>query len=243
MLHTWRNLAGLVLRAGRADPVHAGELAELGLLLRNLDGPERFAIDLFVPGTAQPTRLDVAAGTEQLVSVALPTQRRGWQALPRMRLSTTFPLGLWRAWAWWHPQARVLVLPRPETPAAPLPESGSAGSERAGRGEDDFAAIRPFRPGDSPRRLAWKAMARTGGDVLLVREFEGGSGGRLQLDWDALPAGLDTEARVSRLARWVVDAEAAGVAYSLRLPGASIALDAGPAHRAACLEALALLPG
>jgi len=243
MLHTWRNLVGLVLRAGRAEPVHAGEVAELGLLLRNLDGPERFAIDLFVPGTARPTRIDIAAGTEPLVSVALPTDRRGWQALPRMRLSTTFPLGLWRAWAWWHPQARVLVLPRPETPAAPMPESGASGTERTGRGEDDFAAIRPFRPGDSPRRLAWKAMARSGGDALLVREFEGGAGGQLHLDWDALPAGLDVESRVSRLARWVIDAEAAGLGYALRLPGVSLALDAGPAHRAACLEALALVPG
>ncbi len=243
MLHTWRNMLGLVLRAGRAEPVHAGELAELGLLVQNLDGPDRFALDLFVPGTAQPTRLDVSAGTEQLVSVALPTGRRGWQPLPRMRLSTTFPLGLWRAWAWWHPQARLLVLPRPETPAVPPPDSGSAGTERAGRGEEDFAAIRPFRPGDSPRRLAWKAMARTGGDALLVREFEGGTGGQLDLDWNALPAGLDVETRVSRLTRWVVDAESAGLRYALSVPGTTLPLDAGPAHRAACLEALALLPG
>lgn len=243
MLHTWRNLAGLVLTAGRADPVHAGEVAELGLLVRNPQGAERFAIELAVPGAAQPTRLDVAAGSEQLVSVALPTERRGWQPLPRMRLSTTFPLGLWRAWAWWHPQARVLVLPRPETPAAPLPESGGAGTERTGRGAEDFAAIRPFRPGDSPRRLAWKAMARTGGDTLLVREYEGGSGGQLHLDWLALPASLDVEDRVSRLARWIVDAEAAGLSYSLVLPGVALELDGGATHRAACLEALAVTRG
>lgn len=240
MLHTWRNLGGLVLRPGRAEPVHAGEIAEFGLQVRSPPGPDRFAIELDVPGTAQPTRIDVTAATEQLVLVALPTSRRGWQSPPRMRLSTTFPLGLWRAWAWWHPQARVLVLPRLETPASPLPESGSAGTERSGRGEDDFAAIRPFREGDSPRRLAWKAMARTGGDTLLVREYEGGSGGELMLDWHALPAGLDTEARLSRLARWVVDAEASGLHYGLRLPGTELPLDAGPAHRAACLEALAL---
>jgi len=242
MLHTWRNLLGLTLRAGRVEPVHAGELAELGLLLHNGAGPERFAIALSVPGTAQPTAIDVAARTEHLVTVALPTERRGWLAVPRMRLSTTWPLGLWRAWAWWHPAVRVLVLPRPESPAAPLPESGSDGTERSGRGEEDFAAIRPFRAGDSPRRLAWKAMARTGGDALLIREFEGGAGGQLLLDWDALPGSLDPEERLSRLARWVVDAEAAGMQYGLRLPGTTLALDAGPVHRAACLEALALAP-
>ena len=38
-----------------------------------------------------------------------------------------------------------------------------------------------------------------------------------------------------------IDVEAAGLGYALRLPGVSLALDAGPAHRAACLEALALL--
>jgi uncharacterized protein (DUF58 family) len=245
MLHTWRNLLGLRLRAGRCEPVHAGELAELGLLLQNPGGPERFAMELDVPGTAQPTRIDVSAGAEQLVAVALPTGRRGWCAAPRMRLSTTWPLGLWRAWAWWHPQVRVLVLPRPETPAVPLPESGVGGSEHVGRGrgEDDVAAIRPFRAGDSTRRLAWKAMARSGGDGLLVREFEGASGGQLWLDWSSFPPALDTEARVSRLARWVIDAETAGIRYGLRLPGTVLALDAGPAHRAACLEALALAPG
>jgi uncharacterized protein (DUF58 family) len=242
MLHTWRNLAGLTLRAGRAEPVHAGEIAEFGLIVHNGQGPERWAIELVVPGTAQPARIDVAAASELLVAVALPTERRGWQSVPRMRLHTTWPLGLWRAWAWWHPQARVLVLPRLETPAPPMPESGATGTERRGRGEDDFAAIRPFRVGDSPRRLAWKAMARTGGDTLLVREFEGGSGGQLELDWSALPGGLDTEARCSRLARWIVDAEAAGLRYGLRLPQASLPMDAGPAHRAACLEALALAP-
>ena len=162
MLHTWRNLLGLTLRAGRAEPVHAGELAELGLILHNTKGRARYAIELTVPGNAQSTLIDVEAGVDQLIDVALPTDRRGWQTAPRMRLSTRWPLGLWQAWAWWHPQVRVLVLPRLETPAAPLPESSSSGNEfnARGRGEDDFSAIRSFREGDSTRRLAWKAWRR-----------------------------------------------------------------------------------
>ena len=55
MLHTWRNLAGLTLRAGRAEPVHAGEIAEFGLIVHNGQGPERWAIELVVPGTALTT--------------------------------------------------------------------------------------------------------------------------------------------------------------------------------------------
>jgi uncharacterized protein (DUF58 family) len=61
----------------------------------------------------------------------------------------------------------------------------------------------------------------------------------LWLEWDTLRE-LDVEARLSRLARWVVDAEAARLTYGLRLPGASIAPGQGPAHRHQCLRALAL---
>ena len=242
MIHTWRNLLGLTLRPGRAEPVHAGEFAEFGLMVRNAGGLERFALELSVPGVTQLTRIDVSPRSEQIVSVVLPTTKRGWLDVPRMRLETTWPLGLWRAWARWHPTARALVLPRPETPAVPLPISESAGGEPNGRvrGEEDVAAIRPYRSGDSPRRLAWKAMARTGGDTLLVREFEGGSGGLLRLEWSALPGSLSGEERISRLTRWVIDAEAAGLHYGLRLPGVDIEPSTGPIHRAECLRALAL---
>ena len=66
--------------------------------------------------------------------------------------------------------------------------------------------------------------------------------GLLWLDWTQLPAGLDTEARVSRLTRWVMDAESLRLRYGLRLPHAEIAPDGGPSHRARCLRELALTP-
>jgi uncharacterized protein (DUF58 family) len=244
MIHTWRNLAGLVLRAGRAEPVHAGEFAEFGMVLRNPRGPERFALELMVPGTRKPARLDIPVGPEHLLTLALPTERRGWHALPRMRLQSSWPLGLWRAWANWAPETRILVLPQPESSGLPLPLPQAEGRELQGRarGEDDPAGIRPWRLGDSPRRLAWKAIARLGSDSLLVTEFEGGQGGLLWLEWAQLPAQMGTEAKISRLTRWVLDAELAGLRYGLRLPGSEIAPDTGHAHRAACLRELALAP-
>ena len=243
MFHTFRNLAGLVLRPGRAEPVFAGQPAEFSVLLINPARLERYAIRVHAPGMAQPEVVDVAANSEQLVHVAIPALRRGWMTLPRVKLWTQFPLGLLQAWAYWHPAMRVLVYPTPETPAAPLPELTSIAGEGqgSGRGEDDVAAVRPYRAGDSPRRIAWRAMARTASDELLSKEFEGGERGELWLDWNLLPSYMDAEARVSRLTRWVLDAEASGARWALKLPGQFHELDGGAMHRARCLEALATI--
>ena len=55
-----------------------------------------------------------------------------------------------------------------------------------------------------------------------------------------MPPSMDTEVKLSRLTRWVLDADAAHVAYGLRLPGVALPLGMGEAHRERCLEALAL---
>ncbi len=242
ILHTFRNVAQIVMRPGRAEPVFAGQLAEFSLMLLNPTRHERFAIRMIAPGMARETLDDLPPGSEQLVKIALPTERRGWMPIPRLTLWTTYPLGIWRAWAYWWPATRVLVYPTPESPAAPLPELSAANGEGdgGGLGEDDIAAIRPYVAGDPIRRIAWKAVARSASDELLTKQFDGGQRGELMLDWRLIPAQLDPESRLSRLTRWVVDAENTGARYGLRLPGIEIEIDGGPAHRERCLEALAL---
>ena len=75
-----------------------------------------------------------------------------------------------------------------------------------------------------------------------MREFEQPRGSDVVLDWNALPE-LDRESRIRRLARWIDEAERAGMHYRLQLPGmAALGPGSGNAHRHACLRALALLP-
>jgi uncharacterized protein (DUF58 family) len=99
--------------------------------------------------------------------------------------------------------------------------------------------LRAYRQGDPRRNIAWKPSARHGS--LLVREHERREGAEIVLDWREL-ASLPVEARISRLARWVDEAERRNRRYRLRLPGESLGPAQGPAHRHACLRALALLP-
>ena len=105
---------------------------------------------------------------------------------------------------------------------------------------DDVHHLRSYRRGDARRAIAWKPSARR--DHLLVREYEQPLGAEVVLDWWQL-SGLDNEARIRRLARWVDDAEREGRRYRLDLPGhAPLGPGSGPQQRHACLRALALLP-
>lgn len=235
-------LSGLRITALHVDPVHAGEMLRLRLRietgLRSREGV-RLCVGsgtgIALPPETQPP------GGEAEIELALPALQRGLQNIDRLRISTTQPLGLARAWSWWQPQACVLIYPPLETDAPPLPEFDGDGVAvpRARRSGDDPHHLRDYRSGDAPRQIAWKVSARL--DRLLVREYEAGSAQDLLLDWQALRH-LPCEQRIARLARWVIDAERSGRRYRLRLPNGVHGPARGPEHRHACLRDLALLP-
>ncbi len=239
MLHTHRNLHRLRVAPGACVPVFAGETAQFEVVLTNDAGTPRFGVVIEQNG-ADAARTDIPAHASATASLGLRVARRGWQPLPPFRLATRFPLGLLYSWSRpVHIAHACLVYP---APAVPLPfRATPAETLRPEQGQrlggDDFIGAREYQPGDSPRHIDWKAFARTG--LLTTKQFGGGYQALVWLDWEALPE-FDTEARLSVLARWVLDAEAAGAHYGLRLPGTVIAPDRGEAHEHACLKALAL---
>ncbi len=239
MLLTFRNLAHLRLSGGRVQPVFAGEQAQFTLHIANDTRADRYAIGVTGDGIAADY-VDVAAGGSVIATVPLPAVRRGWLRPGRMTLFTRFPTGLFRAWSYAEPDVQCLVYPAPATPGLPLPrpEAGNQAGGMSGQGQDEFSGLRPYRPGDSPRHMAWKAVARD--DTLLTKQFAGRADAELWLSWDALPAAMDAELRLSHLARWVLQAEACGLHFGLRLPGITLPPAGGPGHCADCLRALAL---
>ena len=240
MVHTARNLARLAVSAGRAEPVYAGESAQFRLYLDGRAAFDRPSILARHVGSGSQLVVDVPARGVAEVVLAVPAPRRGWVALGRVMLETRFPLGLFRAWSYLEPDARCLVYPRPErSPLPPYSGEAAAGVRHAPTpGSDDFAGLRGYQRSDSPRHIAWKAVARS--DKMLTKQFAGDAAAELWLDAQLLPTGLTLEQRLSRLAGWVLAADRAGAHYGLRLPGVEIAPGRGDAHRAACLQALAL---
>jgi uncharacterized protein (DUF58 family) len=243
MLHTYQNLAGLSGRITAGPPVFAGDRQTFHLRLAN---PHRTAkVDVCAShsdpgpgGLPRVARGDVPARGSARFELELVTRRRGLARLGRVTLATRYPLGLFRAWSYVEPAEAGLVYPRPAgslpLPVAPSGESQSSG---APRGTDDFAGLRRYAPGDSSRRIHWKAVARE--QDTAVKVFDGASPAEARLSFEA--ASQDgVEARLSQLCRWVLDAEAAGIRYSLHLPGQIIAAGRGADHARRCLRALAL---
>jgi uncharacterized protein (DUF58 family) len=192
-------------------------------------------VEAVVAATTPPAY--VPAAGEASLALCVPTRRRGSIRLDRVEIATRYPWGLFRAWAVLHPAMNCLVYPRPADRAPPPPQhAGLAGGGVAKRGEDDFAGLKDYHPGDPPKHIAWKAYARA--DELLVKEFSGDAEATPVFDLDDAP-GADLEARLAVLARWVLDAHARGAAFGLRLPGEELLPAPGDAQRARCLAALA----
>jgi uncharacterized protein (DUF58 family) len=236
-----RNLVGLELSFAGAEPVFAGQAIRYRIAVTNNSKSARYGIRLYAPQATSDVH-DLRPGESRIFVLALPTAHRGWSSLDRFGVQTLFPFELFRSWAWLHMDIRGLVYPAPADDAPPPPPTMTAHGHRQhdARGEEDFAGLRKYHVGDSPRHVAWKAYARSG--QILSKQFAGADTSSQWFDFDELQ-GREAEQRLSILTRWIVDADRTLEDYGLRVPGAKFEPAHGDAHRRRCLEALAHFDG
>lgn len=235
-LIAYRNLSGLKIDYVWSEPVFCGEDAQFRVFVSNGDDRQRLAIQA---GFRKPQDCrDFKPCSSESMILRHATTKRGLLVMPSFRLETRFPLGLFKAWSWIFPRSRCLVYPAPAQNAPPLPKTGRGQAGRAEKGDgDEVHGLRKYQAGDSMQRVAWRASARH--DELYSLEMETPREEACELDWDLLKGG-GTENRLSVLTAWVIAADHRQLAYSLKLPGVEIEAGLGAAHRAKCLESLAL---
>jgi uncharacterized protein (DUF58 family) len=244
MLYAFRNLAHLEIRAGRVDTVFSGDTAKFVLHFHNPSKLSRYQLCLvqsrasFWSAPAATLSFDAPAQHNSEVTFPLLATHRGWLQTGRLKLYTEFPLGLFHAWSYIHFDTRCLVYPKPLS-NAPLPigNAPDGTGKLSVAGDDDFAGLRKYTSGDSLPRIAWKAFA--GGRGLQVKQFSTPVGEELWLDF-FYAFDATTEEKLSRMTRWVLDAEAQGKRYGLRLPDSELPSGQGVAQRDECLRRIAV---
>ncbi len=243
IIFTYRNLAGLTLSASVNSSAFAGELAHLSIHINNYAKHARYAVAV---GHDKDTMqvIDVAGYESDHLPMSFNTIKRGWMPCPKMRLQTSFPLGLLTAWTYWQPLRQILVFPAPELNPPPLPFVANGGSGSLSlAGNEEFTGIRNYQIGDSLKQLAWRQIARQSAgsnEHLISKQFEGGQQSICMLNFSELPLQLTIEQKLSRLCAWLLMAEQKQIPYAFQLGKQRLCQNLGQEHLQTCLTALAL---
>lgn len=247
LLVSYRNLRGLIVRAGRSPHCKLGESLAFSIALvspdRNRDG---VALAAQAEGSSQISAkngpLSVAADSSKVIPLLFTPSRRGLMALQRIVVDSRAPYGLIRAWSYVHFQWLGVVEPQPETPPPALPLMAGDNDDAARRNvhvAHDPDSLRDYAPGDSLKRVAWKQVAKSGD--WYTRTGDSGQRQEIELSWQAATL-TDTEARLSRMAAWILRAHNENCAYELTMPNGHLPLADGSQQLADASLLLAAYP-
>ena len=238
ILYTFRNLSGLVIKAGVAEDSFAGGQSLFDVILRRVGDKPHEALHLIWYDNDSGSQ-DVIDLHETHARLMLDTPKRGLFRPRRLKIQSTFPLGLIRAWSWVDLDMSSIVYPRPLQGELLSGDDGGdgEGTQKTSRGQDDFDQLRNYQVGDSLKNVAWKQYAR--GQGMHTKVFHGYLHETEWLDWHHVNAN-NAEEKLSILCYWVLRYGEERRLFGLRLPGASIGPGSGKAHEVQCLQALAL---
>ncbi|VAX13258.1 FIG002343: hypothetical protein [hydrothermal vent metagenome] len=238
ILHTYKNLYRLEISMGEIKPVFCQQMLHIPLMIKNLHGPVRLALEFKVAHGDTLAIHDIPANTSSDITLKYKAHQRGRLKLPSLRISSRFPLGLFQTWSILNFSRTLLVYPQPANDGQPTSEQPRPGDDKSkpGAGDEDFNGLRNYLPGDPLRHIHWKALAKKQG--VLTKQFGAEAQPELWFDWRSL-APLDTEARLSQLTRWIIEAQKNDLAYGLWIPDAEVAPTKSHLHQHRCLRLLA----
>lgn len=263
--NTGNNLLYLCLSALLSLLVIQNVLAEWNLRaarLRRRLPPELFGFEqaegAYVLWSVRPGPALVGIRVEELdeggaqaeVSVVPPTGEvevpaaftfggRGWQRLGRVRVSSTWPFGLFSRDRHLELREEALVFParRPGGAQASGAERGvEVETPRRRGGAGELLGARPYVEGDPLRGVHWPTSARVGRPMVIERAGEETRSRVVRVDLGA----PQLEDELSRACGQIVTALSRGERVGLELGEERVSPQQGGAHRRRLLTALAL---
>jgi len=240
------SMRGLRLALRVPDEVFAGRPALFAVLVVNDKRRlPSYSLALSAPGHGEIARYlpRLRAGEERLIAWETTFPSRGRERLPRLRVTTRFPFGLFAKGAPVAVDAEIIVYPALRALPAELQRRTQGtvftSSRRAGRGHG-LRDLREYRAGDDPRLIHWRLSAKR--RALVVRELEEETtlDARLVLTGRGEREAERCEEALSEAAALTRALLRAGAGVAVVGPGIDIAGGRGHQHERRILTALAL---
>lgn len=237
---TYKNLAGITIKAVRADSCFAGEKAVFEL---EISCPENLQKSSFFLGWRDQDIIETHLVEHhcQRIKLSHETLKRGYFKPERVSVFSRYPLNLLISWSYAPLDMHAIVYPEPKL--MDQSESGLSVDDEAAKGNEiangsaDFAGIRDYQTGDSPKQIHWGSYAKTG--RLYTKSFIDYASKDIWLEWDTLNI-QGIEAKLSHLSAQILSCFQEDQIYGLKIPSKTIQPSKGEAHKTICLTALAL---
>lgn len=237
--YSYKNLSGLIVSISQSSDCYVGENSHITIKLQDPQQRERW--QLLASHLKQDHAFQLLGREENHIHLSIEPRQRGWYKAQTITLSSSFPLGIFRAWSPLLFEHAILVYPQAINHGLPLTfsQSGLGRVARSSRltGSDDFLGLKPYQAGENYRHINWKALAAEKG--FYSNEFSREQPSNIVLDW-ASCRDLVLEDKLSQLCYWVIQCEKKGHQYGLRLPGIDVQPSKGIQHQRRCLKELAL---
>ena len=183
----------------------------------------------------------------QTIRLPITTSKRGELILPRLQISTVYPLGIMRVWSYVYFARQTWVTPKPLTFDWQANSQSVRGDEQTSggqyvAGQDDFDRLDDYVQGESLARVSWAHVAR--GQGMFTKHFADPVGHEQALDYAQMPS-MHHEDKLRELAYGVKMLGRMGVPFQMHLPQDSAdnhKVGQGDAFVQACLIRLAKIP-
>lgn len=183
-------------------------------------------------------------GKSVLVRLPVYTPTRGVMTLPRLVISSRYPLGVMRAWAYVYLASPIFVYPKPtsfdwQNDKRAVASESDERSAISVAGQSDFEMLDEYQEGESLARVSWSHAARGAG--MLTKHFDDSLGREWCLHYDDMPSGVH-ETRLSELTHAVQAIASQGAPFMLVLPSGAGQISVGDEFVRQCLLRLAKEP-
>lgn len=159
--------------------------------------------------------------THQVVDLNFFPKERGQFSFPEIKIYSTYPFGLVRAWSYFFIQKTLWIAPKAKSLAAENKQQQHSFEPDM----DEFRELRNFKEGDSLQAVSWKQVAQ--GQGLFIKVFEQHQDQHsLEIHYAHMPSPSHEE-KLSLMMGLVEQCEQLQYAYALYLPDSELAKGIG----------------
>lgn len=242
MLHTFYNLSALSLKQVGDIDGFVGESLHFPVVL-NSSRP-RFNLHFNLHGQGVTQLIDFV-DEETSVQIPFTSESRGTMSLGRLRVSSEFSYGLFKAWTQIEFRSQATVYPKPipltqgyklSDVVTPTKDGEDGRFSDHKPGVDDFYALKTYQVGEPLSHVAWKQVARKKG--WYTKDYRENETRDLYLNLQDMPAN-NIERQLSMLCFLVLELHQQGQTFGIKLRDKVINANNGQQHLQECLVALA----